>query len=130
MPLIGYLLGARFEKYINVIAPWIAFALLALIGGNMIREALSHDDEAASAGLDIKTMFVMAIATSIDALAVGIAFVCEPIEILAASGIINTLIGVAIIGVITCIISCCGVKIGNISAQNSNQRLNFSEVLF
>ncbi|MBQ2000585.1 MAG: manganese efflux pump [Clostridia bacterium] len=125
MPFIGYLLGASFAEYINVISSWIAFALLCLIGGNMIREALSKDEETASADLDIKTMLVMAIATSIDALAVGIAFACEKINILAVSDIVNTLIGVGIIGIITCIISCFGVKIGNVFGSKFKSKAEF-----
>ncbi len=125
MPFVGYLLGTSFEKYINIIAPWIAFGLLGLIGGNMIRESLSNDEEEVSADLDVKTMFVMAVATSIDALAVGVAFVCEPIEIVAASQLINTLIGVGIIGVITCILSCFGVKIGNIFGVKFKSKAEF-----
>ena len=125
MPFIGYLLGASFAEYINVISSWIAFALLSLIGGNMIREALSKDEETASADLDIKTMLVMAIATSIDALAVGIAFACEKINILAVSDIVNTLIGVGIIGIITCIISCFGVKIGNVFGSKFKSKAEF-----
>lgn len=125
MPFIGYLLGASFAQYINVISAWIAFALLCLIGGNMIREALSKDEETASADLDIKTMLVMAIATSIDALAVGIAFACEKINILAVSDIVNTLIGVGIIGIITCIISCFGVKIGNLFGSKFKSKAEF-----
>lgn len=125
MPFIGYLLGASFAQYINVISAWIAFALLCLIGGNMIREALSKDEETASADLDIKTMLVMAIATSIDALAVGIAFACEKINILAVSDIVNTLIGVGIIGIITCIISCFGVKIGNVFGSKFKSKAEF-----
>ena len=125
MPFIGYLLGASFAEYINVISSWIAFALLCLIGGNMIREALSKDEETASADLDIKTMLVMAIATSIDALAVGIAFACEKINILAISDIVNTLIGVGIIGIITCIISCFGVKIGNVFGSKFKSKAEF-----
>ena len=125
MPFIGYLLGASFAQYINVISSWIAFALLSLIGGNMIREALSKDEETASADLDIKTMLVMAIATSIDALAVGIAFACEKINILAVSDIVNTLIGVGIIGIITCIISCFGVKIGNVFGSKFKSKAEF-----
>lgn len=85
MPFIGYLLGAGFEKYINAVASWIAFVLLALIGGNMIREALSKEEENASAALDVKTMFLMAVATSIDALAVGITLRLRAVEIMAAS---------------------------------------------
>ena len=125
MPFIGYLLGASFAQYINVISSWIAFALLSLIGGNMIREALSKDEETASADLDIKTMLIMAIATSIDALAVGIAFACEKINILAVSDIVNTLIGVGIIGIITCIISCFGVKIGNVFGSKFKSKAEF-----
>lgn len=125
MPFIGYLLGASFAEYISVISSWIAFALLSLIGGNMIREALSKDEETASADLDIKTMLIMAIATSIDALAVGIAFACEKINILAVSDIVNTLIGVGIIGIITCIISCFGVKIGNVFGSKFKSKAEF-----
>lgn len=114
MPLIGYILGARFEKYIDAIAPWVAFILLAFIGGNMIREALSKEEEETSAGLDAKTMFIMAVATSIDALAVGITFACIPVSIVSASPFINTLIGVVIIGIVTFLLSCVGVRVGNV----------------
>lgn len=114
MPFIGYILGVNFKQYINAIAPWIAFVLLVLIGANMIREALSDEDEEETADLDIKTMFLMAVATSIDALAVGITFACVPVEILPLSTLLNTIIGVLIIGASTFVISCCGVKIGNI----------------
>ena len=115
MPFVGYLLGTNFEKYINAIAPWIAFILLVLIGINMIREAL-EDCECCneSADLDAKTMFLMAVATSIDALAVGITFACVPITVIPSSQLVNTLFGVFLIGVITFVISCSGVKIGNI----------------
>ena len=114
MPFIGYLLGAGFEKYINAVAPWIAFVLLALIGGNMIREALSKDEEEdTSAALDVKTMFLMAVATSIDALAVGITFACVPVEIIAASQLVNTIVAVCLIGVTTFAFSIAGVFVGN-----------------
>lgn len=113
MPLIGYLLGSRFERYVDAVAPWIAFVLLALIGGNMIRDAFSKEEEA-SAALDPKTMLLMAVATSIDALAVGITFACVPIRIVGASALVNTLIGVCLIGVTTFALSCAGVKIGNL----------------
>lgn len=113
MPLIGYLLGSRFERYVDAVAPWIAFVLLALIGGNMIRDAFSKEEEA-SAALDPKTMLMMAVATSIDALAVGITFACVPIRIVETSALINTLIGVCLIGATTFVLSCTGVKIGNL----------------
>ncbi len=114
MPLIGYLLGARFEKYIDAIAPWVAFILLLIIGGNMIRESFSKSDEENNPGLDFKTMFLMAVATSIDALAVGITFACVPLEIIDAGALPNTLLGVLIIGITTLILSCAGVKVGNV----------------
>ena len=114
MPLIGYLLGARFEVYITSIAPWVAFVLLSFIGGNMIKESLSHEEEEASAGLDVRTMFLMAVATSIDALAVGITFAMVPVAVTTGSAMENTLIGVSLIGVTTFVLSCIGVKVGNV----------------
>lgn len=113
MPFIGYLVGSRFEKLITMVAPWVAFGLLSLIGGNMIKEALSSDEEA-SPGFDVKTMFMMAVATSIDALAVGITFVAVPVEVFNTSRILNVLFAVIVIGVITFIISMIGVKIGSV----------------
>ncbi len=114
MPFIGYLLGSRFEKYIETVSSWVAFVLLAAIGLNMLREALSKEEEHASAGVDFKTMLVMAVATSIDALAVGITFACVPLQLIAASELLNTVLGVCIIGATTFAISCAGVKIGNV----------------
>lgn len=113
MPLIGYLVGSNFVKLISMVAPWVAFILLSLIGGNMIKEALGPDEEV-SPGFDVKTMFMMAVATSIDALAVGITFVAVPVEIIDSGRLINVVIAVIIIGVITCIISMAGVKIGSV----------------
>lgn len=113
MPFIGYLIGSNFEKYISMIAPWIAFGLLSLIGGNMIREALSPEEEM-SPGFDVKTMFMMAVATSIDALAVGITFVAVPVRVLDAGNLPNVILAVLVIGVTTFAISAAGVKIGSI----------------
>ena len=127
MPFIGYLLGSGFEKYINAVASWIAFVLLALIGGNMIREALSKDDEEedTSAALDVKTMFLMAVATSIDALAVGITFACVPVEIIAASPLVNTLVAVCLIGATTFVLSCAGVKAGSVFGSRYKSKAEF-----
>ena len=128
MPFIGYLLGSGFEKYINTVASWIAFVLLALIGGNMIREALSKDDEEeedTSAALDVKTMFLMAVATSIDALAVGITFACVPVEIIAASPLVNTLVAVCLIGATTFVLSCAGVKAGSVFGSRYKSKAEF-----
>lgn len=105
MPALGYLLGSQFKESITAIDHWIAFVLLGIIGGNMIREACSGECENENDSLDVKTMFLLAVATSIDALAVGITFAFLKVNIAAA---------VAFIGVTTFIISAAGVKIGNI----------------
>ena len=107
MPLIGYFLGSTFNSYIEKFDHWVAFVLLALIGVNMLREAFSKEEEKpADASFGVKTMLIMAIATSIDALAVGIA--------LAMDANTNIWVAVASIGVITFILSAAGIKIGNI----------------
>ena len=111
MPFIGFLLGTRFEKIINIIAPWLAFVLLAFIGGKMIKEAFDNDEEV-KPGFDIKTMFLMAVATSIDALAVGITFVAYPANVLKMGVLANVIFTVILIGVITLIVSMIGVWIG------------------
>lgn len=84
MPLLGWLLGSRFSLYITAIDHWIAFALLAILGINMLREARSGNTEEASASLGFRVMFAMAVATSIDALAVGITFAFLEVDILPA----------------------------------------------
>jgi len=113
MPLIGYLVGSRFERFISVVAPWVAFILLALIGGNMVKEAFAPPEEV-KPEFDVKTMFMMAVATSIDALAVGITFVAVPVKVFAKEGFANVIFAVLLIAVTTCIISMIGVKIGHI----------------
>ncbi|MDE7297421.1 MAG: manganese efflux pump MntP family protein [Lachnospiraceae bacterium] len=105
MPVIGYTLGIQFADKIVAVDHWIAFVLLALIGGNMIREALSGEEEKANADLDVRTMFLMAVATSIDALAVGITF---------AFLNQNVPVSVSVIGLTTFVMSAAGVKIGNL----------------
>ena len=105
MPAICYVLGAQFQEAIASIDHWIAFVLLALIGGNMIHEALDNDEEEADASLNVKTMFLLAVATSIDALAIGITFAFLKVNIIPA---------VCFIGIVTFIISFAGVKIGNV----------------
>lgn len=104
MPMIGYFFGTTFESFVTTFDHWIAFILLALIGGNMIKESFDNEDEKKNDKVDFKTMIVLALATSIDALAVGITF---------AFFDVNLLLAVAIIGIITFIISILGVKIGN-----------------
>lgn len=107
MPLIGYFIGSKFASYITNFDHWIAFILLALIGINMIRESLSKDDdEAPNDSFTFKAMIPMAIATSIDALAVGVSFALLPD--------VNIWYAVVFIGIITFALSFAGVKIGNI----------------
>ena len=108
MPLIGFFLGSLFADAIEAVDHWVAFGLLGLIGGNMLREALSkeEEEEAHGADLSVKTMFVMAVATSIDALAIGIS--------LAMAGGVNIFAAVCFIGLTTCILSAIGVKVGNL----------------
>ena len=109
MPLIGFFLGTLFAVAIPAVDHWIAFGLLAIIGVNMLKEARSSEEECGcenSADLSVKTMLVMAVATSIDALAVGIS--------LAMVGNVNIFFAVTLIGICTCILSMLGVKIGNV----------------
>ena len=105
MPLIGWFLGSRFEKYIVSVDHWIAFVLLAGIGVNMIREALKDEDSDQDASLSLKAMLPLAVATSIDALAVGITFAFLQVRIVPA---------VSFIGCITFLLSMLGVKIGSV----------------
>lgn len=105
MPVIGYYLGSSFYSYIEDYDHWIAFVLLALIGVNMIREALSDEEEGVDASIRFRTMLVLAIATSIDALAVGISLAMTGDDIMVSA---------MIIGVVTFLISAFGVKIGSL----------------
>ncbi len=107
MPLVGFFLGSMFAEAIEAFDHWIAFGLLAVIGINMLKEAFSSCEECESsdADLSVKTMFIMAVATSIDALAVGIS--------LAMAGDVNIVLAVVLIGVITFSLSAVGVKVGN-----------------
>lgn len=108
MPFVGWILGSRFRSLIENIDHWIAFILLALIGLNMIREAAAGDKEETSASFSVKTMFVMAVATSIDALAVGIAFGL----LLDTWG--SIILASLFICSVTFVLSAAGVKIGSV----------------
>ena len=110
MPFLGYLLGVQFRDRITAIDHWIAFVLLGIIGVNMIREAVSEKEDEPGclqeeASLAVKDMFLLAVATSIDALAVGVTFAFLDVEILPA---------VSFIGVTTFLLSAVGVKVGNV----------------
>ncbi len=105
MPIVGYFLGTAFEGFVTSVDHWIAFILLLIIGGKMIAEALGNEDSKnCNDNVNFKTMIVLAIATSIDALAVGITFAFLQTNIILAS---------SIIGIITFFVSLIGVKIGN-----------------
>lgn len=104
MPAVGYLLGAGFEHYISAFDHWIAFLLLAFIGGKMIWEAVRGGEEEQPQELDLKMLLMMAVATSIDALAVGITFAFLRMDILPSA---------LTIGLTTFILSLIGVLVGN-----------------
>ena len=116
MPLIGYFLGIQFETYITAYDHWIAFILLAFISGNMIKEALSNEEETADASLAVKIMLVLAIATSIDALALGVTFAFLQVNIWEA---------VSFIGVVTFLFSVAGLKIGNVFGTKYKSKAEF-----
>lgn len=109
MPLIGYFLGTAFEKYVTAVDHWIAFVLLGAIGFNMVKEAFSKEEDESNCDFSIKTMFVMAVATSIDALAVGITFALLPD--------VNIIAAVTFIGITTFLFSAVGVKVGNVFGE-------------
>ncbi len=106
MPTLGYLLGTTFERYITSVDHWVAFVLLCLIGGNMLKEAFAKEEKEESASFDFKSMLLLAVATSIDALAVGITFALLPD--------VNIFSAVGLIGSITFCLSAVGLKVGNI----------------
>ena len=105
MPTVGWLLGSAFADMIVAIDHWIAFVLLVFIGGNMIREALSGEEEDCDPSLAPMAMLLLAVATSIDALAVGVTFAFLRVDVIPA---------VTLIGLCTFAISAAGVKIGNV----------------
>ena len=111
MPTIGFFLGTLFAEAIQAVDHWVAFVLLAVIGVNMLKEALEKGEECdccdeQNADMSVRTMFIMAVATSIDALAVGIS--------LAMAGHVNIWMAAAFIGLCTCGFSAAGVQIGNV----------------
>ena len=122
MPLMGFFLGTLFASAIRAIDHWVAFVLLAFIGANMLKEAFEKDcgccGEEHDADLSVKTMFVMAVATSIDALAVGIS--------LAMAGDVNIVTAVILIGAFTCGMSTLGVKIGNVFGSRFEKKAQFA----
>lgn len=120
MPLIGYFLATRFADKIIAVDHWVAFVLLGAIGINMIKESRSKREEvdcSEAADLSFKTMIILAIATSIDALAVGISLAFLKVDILPA---------VCFIGIVTLVLSMAGVKIGNIFGTKYQKKAEFA----
>lgn len=123
MPVTGFFLGSLFAEAIEAFDHWVAFGLLVIIGINMLKEALEKEDESGDdpekdADLSVKTMFLMAVATSIDALAVGIS--------LAMVGSVNIWLAAAFIGICTCLLSALGVKIGNVFGSRYEKKGEFA----
>ena len=104
MPIIGYFLGSTFESFITSFDHWVAFILLVIIGGNMVKESFSKEKENINDDVNFKSMIILAIATSIDALAVGITF---------AFFKVNLILAITLIGIITFALSVIGTKVGN-----------------
>lgn len=120
MPALGWLLGSQFARYVTQMAPWIAFVLLAWIGGSMIRESLSKEEkeEAEMGAVSHKELLVLAVATSIDALAVGVTF--SMLELVVSIGA-----AVALIGCTTFVISLGGVYVGNVFGARYKGKAEF-----
>lgn len=116
MPLIGYLLGIQFQNKITSIDHWIAFVLLSIIGLNMIKKS-REESESLNDSFDIKTMLLLAIATSIDALAIGVTFAFLQVSIIPA---------VSFIGITTFILSVLGTKIGNVFGMKFKSKAEFA----
>ena len=117
MPVLGYFLGSSFSAFVQKVDHWIAFILLSIIGVNMIKESTDDEVEKRNDNVDFKTMVVLAIATSIDALAVGVTF---------AFFEVNILIAISIIGIITFILSIFGVIIGNKFGDKFQNKAEFA----
>lgn len=112
MTLIGYFVGAHFASFIAAYGYWVAFALLLFVGAEMIKNAFSKEEAKADANYSVIPMFLMAVATSIDALAVGVSFAFIEVDIWLAA---------IIIGVVTFVFSAAGLKIGNIVGNRYNR---------
>jgi putative Mn2+ efflux pump MntP len=120
MPFIGYLLGSAFEKYITPYDHWLAFFLLGFIGANMMKEVFSHEEENTDADFGVRTMLVMAVATSIDALVVGIPFASPDMAT------VNIFVVIGAIGVITFAFSAVGVVIGCVFGDRYKSKAQLS----
>ena len=117
MPAIGYLLGSRFQQSITAYDHWIAFILLVLIGGNMVKESFDHETETSSPSIHFQEMLILAIATSIDALAVGVTFAFLQVSLIPA---------VSTIGITAFVMSFLGVKVGHVFGTKYKSKAEFA----
>ena len=118
MPLIGYFMGITFADYVSNVDHWIAFVLLAIIGGKMVKEAFEKDEDCDyNPDFSFKTMLMLAIATSIDALAVGISFACLKVDIWTS---------IIVIGLMTGAFSAFGVLLGNVFGNRFKSKAEFA----
>ncbi len=117
MPLIGYYLGISFADFVSSVDHWIAFILLGIIGGNMIKESFSRDSEDVAPDFSFRTMLAMAVATSIDALAIGVSFAFLNVNIWQA---------VLFIGITTALFSGVGVYVGNVFGSRYKSKSEFA----
>ena len=117
MPFVGYMLGINFQQTITAYDHWIAFILLGIIGINMIKEALDSDEETCDASVAFRDMLILAIATSIDALAVGVTFAFLQVQILPA---------ISFIGCTTFVLSVIGVKVGTVFGCKYKSKAEFA----
>lgn len=122
MPLIGYFLANSFREYIEAYDHWIAFFLLLFIGGKMIYESFGEEEDDSCCCISFKNMIVLAIATSIDALAVGIAFSCDGMELYGEGILLGIFASCALIALTTFILSTLGVKIGKLLENKFKSR--------
>ena len=118
MPTIGYFLGSAFEQYITAFDHWVAFVLLAAIGAGMIKESLSKEESEGNDSFSFRTMLLLALATSIDALAVGVTFALLPD--------VNVPLAVSLIGVTTFICSAAGLRVGNVFGLRYKAKAEFA----
>ena len=117
MPLLGYFLGSQFQDAITSVDHWIAFILLGIIGFNMVKESLNKEPESCDASVAAKDMLVLAVATSIDALAVGVTFAFLQVDIVPA---------VSFIGLVTFFLSIAGVKVGTVFGCKYKSKAEFA----
>lgn len=114
MPVLGFVLSSLFAQYIETVSSYVAFLLLEIIGANMVKEALGPEGEGTDGSLAWRDMLLLAVATSIDALAVGVTLTCVPVQLVGSWSVLaNNTLGCALIGITTFCLSMVGVRVGS-----------------